>query len=506
MRARRRVVLFLCLLLLFTSTSIASAQGILDGEQCHVEADTVVRGNLFVLCGDLLVEGVVEGNIIGAARAATITGTVEGSLYILGVEMEVSGQLGKDIHFAGLALNVADSTFFENDRGSVLSASLSSTLHEGTVVPGHVTNVGYQLIVDGTVGGEINFWGSALQISGAVSQDITATVGNSESDGSSDQIETLLIPFQINPELVDPGLIIAESGQVDGQVDYTAANPGQIDGTTARPPIFRSTQDPILDGTPVEQSARSLGRYFRVVLREFFSLGLIGVLCVVFFPRYIQSPTRIVRLHPLSSMGVGMLSFILSFPIVLIVVILSAVIVLILSLLPLNSLVIFTGLVLGLANVGFASVFYFVAIYIARIVVALAIGRVLTRLVFRDRDDGSWRYIMLSMIVGVLLLSAMGAIPVIGWGFNALALFLGLGGILSVVREGIARLGTPPAPAPAAPPSNSTPGSVPRLPYLLDDTSRFPAIVEDEEESPSPPGTENLPDGFNWWRSNHDDS
>ena len=42
--------------------TIVSAREILDGERCHVPEDTVITGDLFALCGDLIIDGRVDGH------------------------------------------------------------------------------------------------------------------------------------------------------------------------------------------------------------------------------------------------------------------------------------------------------------------------------------------------------------------------------------------------------------------------------------------------------------
>jgi hypothetical protein len=500
---RLRLMIILTTLMIVASVSVAQAQGILDGESCHVDADTTVSGNLFVLCGELLVEGVVKGSILGGARVANITGTVEGSIYLLGGELNVAGNVGKDIHFGGISLKVTEQATLLSDTGSIITATLSNDIQAGSVIPGHITSIGYQLVVSGDVLGEINFWGSALNIRGDIGQDVTATVGNSESGGASSQIETLLIPFQVEVQLVDPGLILYPDGNVRGTLDYTGPTQGVVDGTIEGTEIFNPTIDPLL-GTPAEQSARSIGLYLRVVMREFSSLVFVGIMCVLFIPRHVQAPIRTMQTHPVSTLGIGLLSFIMSFPIVLICALLSVGLIILLATLRLDNVVLFTGIVLGLTNVGAASIFYFMAIYIARIVVALAIGRLVLWLGFRARDDGTWRYTVICMVIGVFALSLMGAIPVIGIGLNAAVLFFGLGAILSVLRSQYIKLfRTPHPPTPITHPVSYTPDFLPHLPYLSDEAANFPPPLVDDDQAQ--PGTDNLPSGFNWWQSDYDD-
>lgn len=494
---RIRIALIIAILCLAGGVS---AGEYLDGETCHVQPDEVIDGDLFVFCGELRVEGRVTGSIIGAARTAYLTGTVDGSVYLLGGELVLDGTLGKDLHFGGIVVTVNETATFETDNGGIISANLSNTITEGASVPGNITNLGYQLIVDGTVDGQVSFWGSALRVRGEIGDDVTATVGNAESDGASSQIQTLLIPFPFEVDLVDPGLIISADGYIDGQLEYTGPTSGQFRlDQLAEPPIFNQTGVAIFDPTE-PTSTENIERYLQSVLREFFSLGFVGLVFLFIIPRQIQSPVRYIKSRPVSTLGVGMLSFILSFPIVLIMALLSIFIVVILSLLPINTVVIFGGVVLGLANIGAASIFYFTAIYVARVVVALAIGRFIVRLA--NQWDGGLRSLLLSLLIGTLSLSFLTTIPVqaISWGVNAFTAFLGLGAILTLVRVKIsAFLASTPQPQPAYAASGQATVSE-TMPYFADEHYSSPVI--DQEDAP---GMRNLPEGFDWWGNSDKD-
>jgi len=492
---QRLFILGMIALLLFAGTGAAAAQTTLNGELCQVGADEVISGDVFVLCGELIVEGRVEGSVLGAARTATISGEVTGSLYLAGVELQVAGRVGKDVHFAGLSLAIQPGVDFEHSRGSVLSLNLSTDIASGATVPGNISSLGYQLLLDGDTGGQVNFWGSSLTISGDVGGDINATVGDSEATGAASPIETLLIPFRLELELMDPGLVVARRASIDGQLDYTGPTPGLIDAQLEQPAIYRPSETP-LAGVPTEPTAQDIQRYLRRVWREFSSLAFIGVIFLFLFPRQMQSPLRSMSMRPISTLGVGLLSFIMSFPLVLIFALLSGLLMLLISVLPLENFVIFGGVVLGLANIGLASVFYFMAIYIARVVFALAIGRFILRRILR-RDDGTLRAVFFSLGLGLLALSIVTSIPIVGWGFNALALFLGLGAILAVLRAQMKRFMAASNSGPAPPPARYTTQTLPRLPYFPEDARRFaPPIIDDP---PQTPGTENLPQGFDWW-------
>lgn len=498
---RRRFFVMIALLLMFTAAGGVSARAIYESELCTIEADETIEGNAFVLCGELTVEGRVTGHILGAARLARISGSVDGSVYLVGGQLEIDGTIGKDVHFAGVTLDIHENAVLGN--GGIISANFSGTISPSTTINGSVINTAYQLLAGGDITQEINFWGSALHIDGQIGGDVNATVGDSGSNGVSSQISTLLIPLEFlgfEISLVDPGLIVSETADLQGDLTYRAPSPGIIEGQTASAPDFISTAPAQLTEIG-EDPQRGLSLYFGRVLREFITLGFIGVVGLLVMPKAMQSTLRPLQIRPLSTFGVGMLSFIMSFPIVLIVFLVSILIVVLLNVLPLDEVALFGAVVLGLANIGGAGLFYFTAIFIARVIVGLALGRLLLRLA--RRDDGTLRSLLISLGIGLFLLTMGGALPVIGWIVYALALFLGLGAILGAIQTRFqqVRATDPPPPPPGRYtaeflavssvlpyyPEESLPYTPPNRPPMLDDTTRGRGMA-------------NLPEGFdiNW--------
>lgn len=500
MRLRRRVLVILISLFLMTTVGSVAAREIIDGDDCHILADRVVEGDLFSICSELIVDGHVTGNILGIARTIHINGQVDGNLYLVGVELKVDGYVRKDVHFAGLVLEIGEESRFD-ERSGLISANLSNTVKSNATLPGSIVNVGYQLIVDGHVGDEINFWGSTLFIDGSVEGDIYATVGDSDSDGVSSQIETLLIPFRLELELADPGLTLTDNGRVDGRLEYTGPTPAILSGELAETPVFNNTSLAPIDFSDTEQTARGIQNYLSGIWGDFITLFVIGGIAILLMPRVMQAPLKPMQLRPISTIGVGLLSFIISFPIVLIIFLISVVIVLILGIVRLNEIAIIGAIVLGLANFGSAGLFYFTAIYVSRIIVSIAVGRLILHLL--RRDDNSIQSLLLALGIGLSLFTIAGTIPIIGWIFPALALFLGLGAILSVIQAQFRRLrdvGTnnnSPMMTSVPPPLPYPMNQMHALPYFPEDAQRYAPPIIDHTERPI--GTDNLPPGFEWW-------
>ena len=152
------------LLLIMGNIQIASARDILQGDQCTVEATEHISGNVFALCRTLVVSGEIDGDLFGGGSTIQIDGTVTGSLYVAGGQLDISGTVGRDIHFAGGALTIQPTAKLLDPRADLITANLSTEV-DGARIPGSVTSVSYQLLLNAPVEREVTFWGSALTVS-----------------------------------------------------------------------------------------------------------------------------------------------------------------------------------------------------------------------------------------------------------------------------------------------------------------------------------------------------
>lgn len=467
----RRLVIIFTLIVLFGQINIASARDILQGDTCTVAADTTLTGDVFVACQQLIVDGTITGSLFGAALSARINGTVQNSVYLLSWQLEIAGTVEGDVHFGGGSLAVQSAAAL---TGDVLSASLSTRLEDVTV-PGSVTSIGYQLLQDGSVGGEVNFWGTALAIDGRVDGNVSASVGDRDSLGASNLSTLVNVLFRI--DLITPGLRVTEDAAINGTLTYESVTEGEIAGTLANPPVF----NPVIVALDLDNQAevgQSVSLYANRVIREIISLLLIGVIALFLIPAQLQDPLYSIRTRPLPSLGVGLVTFILSFVVVFFVVVISIAVVLLFAAISLPDLALATGIFSGVITLGGAGAFFFVAIYISRVIVGLALGRLILRVLLGDRINGRLNY--LALFIGVVILSLIGSLPIVGDVFNALALFLGLGAILTLVQRELDQARH------AAPVRIG--GGMRQIP---------PPILEDLPMTG--PGMENLPDGFRWW-------
>lgn len=513
------------LLVLFcVPTMLVQGREVFSADVCRVEADERVIGDVFALCEELYIDGTVDGDIIGAALRTTINGQVMGSLYLVGGQLDVTGQVSKDIHYSGAVLRYNPPIEPDDPPRNVLTArsvkaiTLSSTFFDRTRIRDGVLNIGYQLIMQGDVQGEVSFWGSALVVEGDVTGNMYAIVGDPDSESS--QLETLLLPFNFDVSLLNPGLIVSETASITGLLSYRGPEPGQIAGDLTLSPSYEAP--PTIVPTLDEPGTFTI--YAQALGRDFGTLLVIGAVMLFLANGWLQNPLHNLRSRPFASLAVGMLSFLLSFPVVLIILVLIASLLGFLFILGLQGVVLGVAITFGAVNVGAASVFYFVAIFISRALVSIAIGRLTLRVVFRryDVDDHRWlQYV--ALLLGVTLVAPVISLPIVGIIMNALTLFLGLGAIGIVVLTQIQRFrnrATPIAqqwyaPSPAIIRERRLPSDVEHVPGVpVAQTNPDPNVTpvtipvptvplppdndDASDEPPKPAGMANLPDGFSW--------
>src|SRR5690606_37789889 len=260
----------------------------------------------------------------------------------------------------------------------------------------------------------------------------------------SSQIETLLLPLNLDLSLLNPGLTVGEDSEIRGLLSYRGPVQGEIDGTLALEPNYVPPPINIINFD--EPDFFTL--YFEALGSEFATLVIIGLIVVFFGSSLLHSPIANLRTRPFASLGVGLLGFLLSFPIVLIILALSLSLLGILFIVGFRGVVIAIAVVLGLVNIGGVSIFYFIAIFVARALAGLAIGRLTLRLAFNRQDVDEHRWLQyVALILGVFIVSMLISLPMIGIILNAMVLFLGLGAILIAVLAQIERFRSS-APAP----------------------------------------------------------
>jgi hypothetical protein len=131
------ILLAVCLGLIWTAGS-AAAREVIQGNDCRVDRDEVIEGDVFVLCRTFVLDGQIHGNLMGATFEADLNGSVDGDVYLLAGQLDMRDQIGRDLLFAGPVLRVHPTAVFEDIRSDLISLSLSTEVFAGVSVPGSI--------------------------------------------------------------------------------------------------------------------------------------------------------------------------------------------------------------------------------------------------------------------------------------------------------------------------------------------------------------------------------
>ncbi|HUN09641.1 MAG TPA: hypothetical protein PLQ56_23755 [Aggregatilineales bacterium] len=487
----RRLTVLVLLVILLGGVSSVSANETRQGDQCVIAAEEVIEDDLFILCRTLTVDGRITGNLLGAATRAVINGQVDGDVYLLAGQLDVTGQVGDDLIFGGAVLRLLPEATFSGRDPSLMYLSLSTAQEPEGQFPGSIIGAGYQTQLDGTTSGNVNYWGSALQIDGIVRGDVEATVGDSNSLGLS-QVQAIRIPFEWNVDLLPPGLSIGTSGQVEGNLRYTGIGQGEIAGqVTGRTEYVQTVLQPDLTAIITPEQQPGLGTFLTQSLREFITLLVIGVIALFVVPRSYLSPARSLRQRPLRSFGAGLLSAVASLPALLLAILVALLIAFILAFVRLETLLMLWGIGASTVVVVAVIVLYFLIFFVSRALACLWIGRWLVRVTIGD--DNSRRVALIGQGVGCTLLALLSPVPWVGLSVNVLAILFGLGAMALALRMWLEQLRGIRFNQPVRP-----------LDYdkLMEIARKNPKRVPPPPliELPiRPPGLDNLPPGFTWW-------
>ena len=482
LRKLTAVGVLLALVLIGVASRVEASDG-MRGDRCEVAENEYIVEDFYFFCRILDVRGVIDGDLIGVATDVTIheTAVVTGDVWVAAGRLTVAGTIGDDIHFGGVTLLIQNTTGFTHDRIDVLSIGINAEIQAGAFLPGDLLMYGYQARVDGTVGGDIDFGGEALIINGTVKGRVDAEVGDARRSADVPNLPVYGLSFS------NPGLRIGEEARIEGDLAYKSRSPGVIPLGAVRGQTRYEQTGSQMDITQVgeaDDAAKILVNYFKAALRDVVTLLLIGAVGLRFAPHLIRQPAQHVRRRTVPTVGWGLITFMLSIPITIVVTVIGLIIVLILYFVNLNELTVMVGVGLLIVSSGLVGGFAFLLLFMGRVVVSFTVGQMLYRYVLHLPEEATFRRWIAMLAVGTVAYALITNVPVPPMSLivELVTALSGVGALVMVARAFVYETTpiTPYAPAPR-----------PSVPLL----SPPPARSTEEDYFP-PPGMDNLPEGF----------
>jgi cytoskeletal protein CcmA (bactofilin family) len=435
--ARRCVVLVLVLLtgVIGVASRVEASDGV-RGNRCEVGPDEHIVTDFYFLCRILDVKGSIDGDLIGAATDVTVHpgAVIAGDIWVVGGRLTVAGTVGDDVHFGGLTVLIEPEAAFARERSDLAAVALNTEITARAKLPGDVLVYGYQTIIDGTVGGDIDFRGEALIITGEVNGNVNARVGDSRRSAGVPNLPIYDLSFR------RPSLSVDSDAKIGGELLYKAPRLIDIPSSAVEGRIRYEPTGSQRDITKVAEpndAARILAGYIWDSIRDVVSLMIVGGLMLGVLPSVIRQSAQHVRRRTVPTVGWGLVTFMFTIPMVIVVFLLSLLILLILYLFKLNDLTIIVGagvLVLTSAAVGG---FGFLLFFMGRIVISFVIGQLAFRYVLHMPEAARFVRYLITLALGAAVYALLTNMPVpaLGLILELITALAGVGSVVMVMRE-----------------------------------------------------------------------
>lgn len=321
-----------------------------------VSLSGTVNADAYLAGGTVFVDGTINGDLLVAGGTVTIRGTVAEDLRVMGGTVNITGNIGKNITAVGGNVHISD------------SATVG-----GSLVAGAGT-----LDILAPIGRGATFGAGQATIGSVINGNILAGVGTLAltNDAAINGDLTYVSDF-------DGNLIQAESASVSGEITHTI--PVNDTGLTDK-----------------EKAAAISGVGFFVKLLSLFSSLLLGLVLLYFFPVFIQQTTDIIEKRIFPSLLLGLITYIVS-PILILL--------LFVTLIGIPFAVILIPLIIAL-------------VFFAKIFAMMFIGRRIMKYL-NQKTSVYWMF-----VVGVVSYGFLTSIPVFGLIVSSLSVLAGTGALL----------------------------------------------------------------------------
>lgn len=347
---------------------LASATTVLGDSTVTIPATDTIDDDLVVTADSFVLDGDAELDVLAFARDVEINGNVGGSVNVAASSVTIRGHVDGSVRIAAGTVTI-DGTV----NGDVVVVGGTATVDPGGVLRGSLTMHGGTLTTRGTVSGDVTGTMERLTIDGPIRGDVNVRVSD----------------LNVEPSAAVTGNLTYVSGS-----DADVSNDATVSGT-----IERETIAP----WGIDGSFR--GRFFSPLVRTLWML-VAGAAVIAFAPRLASALDRNMR-RPLALFIAGAVALI-AIPALALALAISVV-----------------GLPASLILIAL----YLIALYLSQYVVGQRLG---TLILPNGWNDGSRGFLLLSMTIGVLLLSLLRYLPIPFVG-SAIDLIITVGGLGAMV-------------------------------------------------------------------------
>ena len=338
-----------------------------------IEINTPIGGDLIVAGASIVISSTVQGDILAAGAELRTKGKVNGNLRVAGGNVNIENEVGKNATVFG---------------GNVI-------LEDGSVINGDLIIFGGNIELRGKIKGNVEGAGGNIVLAGPV-------------DGN--------VNLRLDPK---GGIItLLPSTQIKGNLTYSA--PEKADIKSGAEVLGEILKKPIKEPLPLHPAKKILSPgFFFLKLISLFGLLVVGLVIISLMPKKTREITSLIMTKPLLSIGWGVIFFIIT-PIIIL-------------------LLFFTLIGIPLALIGM--VLYLIGLYIAKIFVGIAVGQKLLEQFkkktssTKSKTSKKQQTLFWPMVLGIVIFVIITSIPFIGWPIKLMAVWWGIGAICLVIKR-----------------------------------------------------------------------
>lgn len=360
------VMMLLSMMVLTTGVLAANIPG--EQDITVLESDKTLDGPGFYAGRIVRIDGTVQGTTFATGQDVTVNGTIKGDLFVAAQSVSVNGKVTGNIYGAGQNLTVQ-----AQNTGDVFMAGQSIKVDKDAVIGRDLFASGASIHQEGNV--IRNFYSAAgdVSINGSIGRDARVTSEN--------------IDIQ-NGAVIKGSLFYQSEKQASIASGSTIA--GQTNWTPVEPAPERAARTPI-------------GIMMGIVWRIAGAL-LVWIVIRLLWPNFLRKTTALISTEPVKTLGIGAIALIVT-PVLIVLAMITLI-----------------GIPLGIL----VGVLYAVSLYLSKIIAAVFLGSLLMkRFGWPEMHKGVWL-----VLLGLLIVTVLSMIPMIGFLLWLLMVFAGLGSIL----------------------------------------------------------------------------
>jgi len=358
-----------------------------SGSEIAVDREEVVSDDIYILQTDAEVMGRVEGDVSALAQNFFLDGDIDGNLNILSSKADVEGIVTKSLLAA-----CEDIQIMGKIDGNLLAAAKNLNIRSSAEIGRDITCAGQRVTISGQCNGDVEIAGNVVVISGQID-------GNLKIQADDIQID--------------------DKTRIAGDFDYECRNEAILGDNVFIGGKTNWTK-------PEKEKNINMPSGLPTIIRFLMFLVTLvtGYILILLFKRHTLAASEQVLKAPGMAFAVGILTH---------------------AVIAIGG-IIFFFLILGIPVALMMLVLGMILFYIGKIYVAVALGRLAYVLLGRDKGP-----IGLEFLIGLIALSLLFTVSVLGWILYVLAFIVGSGaavlGYLSLNKKAKA---IPPAEEPPA--------------------------------------------------------